>query len=158
MVLSSSCRCGAGVKTIRQSCNSSRVRNPAPPGCVSCLIFIRAKRVSNCYMREKKTDSLCVYVRQIAKTRYTFACLHTHQVVFENNQPNIYIHTTNRQQNTQTQYPPHGERPGINRTQATTIVVKNTTDVLNFTPPVNIKTILFSNIVLNIIPTLMRVI
>ena len=41
--------------------------------------FIRAKRVSNCYMREKKTDSLCVcvYVRQIAKTRYTFACLHT---------------------------------------------------------------------------------
>ena len=40
MVLSSSCRCGAGVKTIRQSCNSSRVRNPAPLGCVSCLIFI----------------------------------------------------------------------------------------------------------------------
>ena len=39
MVLSSSCRCGAGVKTIRQSCNSSRVRNPAPLGCVSCLIF-----------------------------------------------------------------------------------------------------------------------
>ena len=32
------------------------------------------------------------------------------------------------------------------------------TDVLNFTPSVNIKTILFSNIVLNIIPTLMRVI
>ena len=45
-------------------------------------------------------------------------------------------------------------------TQATTILVKNTTDVLNFTPSVNIKTILFSNIdiVLNIIPTLMRVI
>ena len=42
--------------------------------------------------------------------------------------------------------------------QATTILVKNTTDVLNFTPSVNIKTILFSNIVLNIIPTLMRVI
>ena len=38
------------------------------------------------------------------------------------------------------------------------IMVKNTTDVLNFTPSVNIKTILFSNIVLNIIPTLMRVI
>ena len=40
MVLSSSCRCGAGVKTIRQSRNSSRVRNPAPLGCVSCFIFI----------------------------------------------------------------------------------------------------------------------
>ena len=40
--------------------------------------FIRAKRVSNCYMREKKlTVCVCVYVRQIAKTRYTFACLHT---------------------------------------------------------------------------------
>ena len=60
--------------------------------------------------------------------------------------------------NTQTQYPTHGEKPGINMTQATTILVKNTTDVLNFTPSVNIKTILFSNIVLNIIPTLMRVI
>ena len=71
-----------------------------------------------------------------------------------------YIHTTNRQQNTQTQYPPHGEKPGINMTQATIILVKNTTDVLNFTPSVNIKTILFSNIdiVLNRIPTLMRVI
>ena len=48
--------------------------------CVHDLqFFIRAKRVSNCYMREKKTDSLCVcvYVRQIAKTRHTFACLHT---------------------------------------------------------------------------------
>ena len=43
-------------------------------------------------------------------------------------------------------------------TQATTILVTNTTDVLNFTPSVNIKTILFSNIVLNIILTLMRVI
>ena len=43
-------------------------------------------------------------------------------------------------------------------TQATSILVKNTTDVLNFTPSVNIKTILFSNIVLHIIPTLMRVI
>ena len=71
---------------------------------------------------------------------------------------NYYIHTTNRQQNTQTQYPPHGEKPGINMTQATTVLVKNTTDVLNFTPSVNIKTILFSNIVLDIIPTLMRVI
>ena len=46
------------------------------------------------------------------------------------------------------------KKPGINMTQATTILVKNTTDVLNFTPSVNIKTILFSNIV----PTLMRVI
>ena len=54
-----------------------------------------------------------------------------------------YIHTTNRQQNTQTQYPPpHGEKPGINITQATATFVKNTTDVLNFTPPVNIKIIL----------------
>ena len=43
-------------------------------------------------------------------------------------------------------------------TQATTMLVKNTTDVLNFTPSVNIETILFSNIVLDIIPTLMRVI
>ena len=43
-------------------------------------------------------------------------------------------------------------------TQATSILVKNTTDVLNFTPSVNIKTILFSNIVLHIIPTFMRVI
>ena len=40
MVLPSSCRCGAGVKTIRQSSNSLRVRNPAPLGCVSCFIFI----------------------------------------------------------------------------------------------------------------------
>ena len=40
MVLPSSCRCGAGVKTIRQSRNSSRVRNPAPLGCVSCFMFI----------------------------------------------------------------------------------------------------------------------
>ena len=40
MVSSSPSRYGAGVKTIRQSCNSSRVRNPAPLGCVSCLIFI----------------------------------------------------------------------------------------------------------------------
>ena len=31
-----------------------------------------------------------------------------------------YIHTTNRQQNTQTQYPRHGEKPGLNMTQATT--------------------------------------
>ena len=54
----------------------------------------------------------------------------------------IYIHTTNRQQNTHTQYPPHGEKPGINMTQVTTTFVKNTTDVFNFTPPVNIKTIL----------------
>ena len=38
------------------------------------------------------------------------------------------------------------------------ILVKNTTDVLNFTPSVNIKTILFSNIVLHIIPALVRVI
>ena len=36
----------------------------------------------------------------------------------------IYIHTTNRQQNTQTQYPRHGEKPGINMTQATTAVLK----------------------------------
>ena len=34
-----------------------------------------------------------------------------------------YIYTTNRQQNTQTQYPPHGEKPGINMTQATTTAV-----------------------------------
>ena len=34
-----------------------------------------------------------------------------------------YIHTTNRQQNTQTQYPRHGEKPGINMTQATTTTV-----------------------------------
>ena len=40
MVLSSSCRCGAGVKTIRQSSNCSRVRNPAPLAFVSCYIFI----------------------------------------------------------------------------------------------------------------------
>ena len=41
--------------------------------------LIRAKRVSNCYMREKKVCvCVCVYVRQIAKTRYTFACLHTY--------------------------------------------------------------------------------
>ena len=56
-----------------------------------------------------------------------------------------YIYTRqidNKIQNTQTQYPPHGEKPGINMTQATTTFVKNTTDVLNFTPPVNIKTIL----------------
>ena len=32
----------------------------------------------------------------------------------------MYIHTTNRQQNTQTQYPRHGEKPGLNMTQATT--------------------------------------
>ena len=41
-------------------------------------------------------------------------------------QPNIYIHTTNRQQNTQTQYPRHGEKPGINMTQATTTAVLET--------------------------------
>ena len=35
----------------------------------------------------------------------------------------MYIHTTNRQQNTQTQYPQHGEKPGINMTQATTTTV-----------------------------------
>ena len=39
---------------------------------------------------------------------------------------NIYIHTTNRQQNTQTQYPRHGEKPGINMTQATTTAVLRT--------------------------------
>ena len=39
MVLSSPCRCGAGVKTIRQPCNSSRVRNPAPLGCVTCFVL-----------------------------------------------------------------------------------------------------------------------
>ena len=39
MVLASSCRCGAGVKAIRQSSKSSRVRNPAPLGCVPCLLF-----------------------------------------------------------------------------------------------------------------------
>ena len=35
----------------------------------------------------------------------------------------IYIHTTNRQQNTQTQYPRHREKPGLNMTQATTTTV-----------------------------------
>ena len=41
MVSSSSCRYdGAGVKTIRQSSNSSRVRNPAPLGCVTCFFFL----------------------------------------------------------------------------------------------------------------------
>ena len=40
MVLPSSCRCGAGVKTIRKSRNSSRVRTPALLGCVSCFMFI----------------------------------------------------------------------------------------------------------------------
>ena len=35
----------------------------------------------------------------------------------------MYTHTTNRQQNTQTQYPRHGEKPGINMTQATTTTV-----------------------------------
>ena len=35
----------------------------------------------------------------------------------------MYIHTTNRQQNTQTQYPRHREKPGINMTQATTTTV-----------------------------------
>ena len=47
MVSSSSCRYGAGVKTTRQSSNSSRVRNPAPLGCVHiflnffvCIIYI----------------------------------------------------------------------------------------------------------------------
>ena len=29
-----------GFKTVRQSRNSSRVRNPAPLGCVSCFMFI----------------------------------------------------------------------------------------------------------------------
>ena len=38
----------------------------------------------------------------------------------------------------------HGEKPGINMTQAATILVKNTTDVLNFTPSVNIKKQYFS--------------
>ena len=37
-----------------------------------------------------------------------------------------YIHTTNRQQNTQTQYPRHAEIPGINMTQATTTAVLKT--------------------------------
>ena len=72
------------------------------------------------------------------------------------------------------------EKPGINMTQTTTTFVKNTTDVLSFTPPVNIKQyfnrcnnivltittalyrVLFImsyiDIVLTIIPTLMRVI
>ena len=40
MVSSSSCRYGAGVKTIRQSSNCSRVRNPAPLGCVTCFFFV----------------------------------------------------------------------------------------------------------------------
>ena len=50
-------------------------------------------------------------------------------------------HTTNRQQNTQTQHPRHGEKPGINMTQATTttVCIKNTTDVWNLTPA-NINT------------------
>ena len=39
MVLSSSCRCGAGVKTIRQSSKSSRVRNPAPLYFVNVYCF-----------------------------------------------------------------------------------------------------------------------
>ena len=37
------CRCGAEVglvKTIGQSRNNSRVRNPAPLGCVFCFLFI----------------------------------------------------------------------------------------------------------------------
>ena len=41
-----------------------------------------------------------------------------------------------------TQYPRHGEKPGINMTQATTTnyCIKNTTDVWNLTPPANINT------------------
>ena len=35
----------------------------------------------------------------------------------------MYIHTTNRQQNTQTQYPRHREKPGLNMTQAATTTV-----------------------------------
>ena len=67
MVLSSSCRCGAGVKTIRQSRNSSRVRNPAPLGCVSCFMFFfflvlfeRSEFLISTCKKKKLTVCLCV--------------------------------------------------------------------------------------------------
>ena len=69
----------------------------------------------------------------------------TKEQVARHNQPNayfeVYTHTTNRQQNTQTQYPRHREKPRINMTGKYNYCIKNTTAVWNLTPPANIALI-----------------
>ena len=44
---------------------------------LSPILFERSEFLIATCEKKKLTVCVCVYVRQIAKTRYTFACLHT---------------------------------------------------------------------------------
>ena len=55
--------------------------------------------------------------------------VNTKEQVARHNQPNMYIYTTNRQQNAQIQYPRHREKPRTNMTGNYNYCIKNATAV-----------------------------